>query len=69
LDLLPDDVALISLYARRGATALTEDDDLWGEFPTRSHLQDRLDRLAGTPAVAPLRALMEALDRSDPDKD
>lgn len=58
LNLLPDDPALIALYADELARELPDAPDLWGDCPSVDHLEQRLLPLLGTGAEEPLRRLI-----------
>lgn len=64
---LPDDPALMALYARRACDVLREDSGLFGDFPTRDLLQARKARLEGTEAAAALAELLALYDQIDED--
>ncbi|GAB1480162.1 hypothetical protein MASR2M74_27370 [Paracoccaceae bacterium] len=67
LQLLPDDPALVALYAEELARSLALDPDLWGDCPNPDTLQERIDRLSGTEAEAPLLALLALTERLSPE--
>lgn len=67
LAILPPDPDLIALFAGRLATALDADPELWGQCPTVERLQDLADQLNDTAAEAPLRALIAATNRAQPE--
>ena len=58
---------LIALYARRLTQALDDDADLWGQCPSVDLLQGLVDELNDTPAEAPLRDLIDATNRAQPE--
>lgn len=59
---LPDDPALIGLFAQMAWSALKTDSDLYWVFPQSSLLQERQVRLAGTEAVAAIDSLLQLYD-------
>ena len=67
LKVLPHDPDLIALYARRLAQALDDDPEIWGQCPTVELLQDLADELNDTRAEAPLRELIDATNRAQPE--
>ena len=67
LQLLPDDPALVALFASELNRSLALDPDLWGDCPNPATLQERIDRLAGTEAEAPLRELLALTERLAPE--
>lgn len=67
LSALPHDPALIALYARRLTVALTEDAELWGQCPSVDMLTELATRLDNTEAEAPLRYLIDATNRAQPE--
>lgn len=67
LSVLPHDPDLIALYARRLTAALDQAPELWGQCPTTDLLLDLAEELNDTPAEAPLRALIDATNRAQPE--
>lgn len=68
LQLLPNDPALIALFARQASVALKEDTDLWDSFPQRRLIEDRRAALAGTEAEPALEMLLAVYDWVEPQK-
>ena len=58
LRLLPDDPALLTLYATELTRSLGDDPTLWGACPNPETLMERIDRVEGSAAEKPLRDLM-----------
>lgn len=67
LQLLPDDPSLVALFADELARSLELEPDLWGDCPNPAALQERIDRLTGTEAEAPLRTLLALTERLAPE--
>jgi hypothetical protein len=67
LSALPHDADLIALYARRLTLALTEDADLWGQCPSVDMLTELARAMDNTEAEAPLRYLIDATNRAQPE--
>lgn len=67
LNLMPKEVGLLALYARRLAVALDLDPELWGKCPSVDLLADLVVDYDNTAAEAPLRDLIEATNRAQPE--
>ena len=67
LSLLPREPDLIALFARRLTVALNDDADLWGQCPSVDMLLELVTLLDNTEAEAPLRYLIEATNRAQPE--
>ena len=65
---LPDHPAALAQFATRAKAALAADADLWGGFPDADSLAARAERMAGSAAEGPLRALIDTTrHRAPPD--
>ncbi len=67
LSALPRDPAMIALYARRLTMALTDDAGLWGQCPSADMLTELVEAMDNTEAEAPLRYLIDATNRAQPE--
>lgn len=67
LSLLPADAELIALFAHRLSDALSQNPDLWGKSPSIDLLAELVVKYDNTPAEAPLRDLIEATNRAQPE--
>lgn len=67
LSVLPREPELIALFARRLTLALTNDAELWGQCPSVDMLAELVSLLDNTEAEAPLRYLIEATNRAQPE--
>lgn len=67
LSLLPREPDLLALFARRLTVALTDDADLWGQCPSVDMLSELVRDLDNTEAEAPLRYLIDATNRAQPE--
>ncbi len=65
--LLPDDAELVTLFATRLTAALDLDPELWGQCPSVEMLADTAAEYDNTPAEAPLRDLIDATNRAQPE--
>lgn len=61
--LLPNDPALVGLFARRAVAVLDSDPDLYGDFPQADLLKERRAALSGTEAAVALGDLLACYDR------
>jgi hypothetical protein len=64
---IPQDPALIALFANRLAAALQEDADIWGKCPSVSRLEEVQELYADTEAELPLRLLIAATNAAAPE--
>jgi hypothetical protein len=67
LNLLPDDPALIALFASRLTDALNQDPEIWGKCPSTDLLSELVATYDNTQAEAPLRGLIAATDAAQPE--
>lgn len=67
LSVLPREPDMIALFARRLTVALNDDADLWGQCPSVDMLSELVTLLDNTEAEAPLRYLIEATNRAQPE--
>ena len=67
LALLSKDAGLLALFARRLTVALGQDAEIWGKCPSVDRLADLVVEYDNTEAEAPLRYLIEATNRAQPE--
>ncbi len=67
LTVLPKDAELLALFARRLTVALDQDAEIWGKCPSVDRLADLVVQYDNTEAEAPLRYLLDATNRAQPE--